>query len=109
MLQDNLTKNDLGLEEFIERRVHQSNYSAEYADAGVAIIDMSSDELLAAVIEMAARVEGTFVESPEQKQMQAKLKHVLNTHPKLQPTPDYYPIRSEFASCFLSRYPNFLE
>ena len=109
MFRDNLTKNVLGLEELIERRVHQSSYSAEYADAGVAISDMSSDELLAAVIEMAARVEGTFVETPEQKQMQAKLKHFLSTHPKLQPTPNYYPIRVEFASSFLSRYPNFLE
>jgi putative glycosyltransferase (TIGR04372 family) len=109
MLQDNLTKNDLGLEEFIERRVHQSTYSAEYADAGVAISDMSSDDLVDAVIEMAARVEGTFVETPEQKQMQTKLKHILSTHPKLQPTPNYYPIRAEFASCFLSRHPNFLD
>ena len=71
--------------------------------------DLSSDELVEAVTEMAQRVEGTFVETPEQKEMQAKLKHVLSTHPKLQPTPNYYPIRAEFASCFLSRYPNFLD
>ena len=70
---------------------------------------MGSDELVAAVTEMAARVEGTFVETPEQKQMQAKFKQIFSTHPKLQPTPNYYPIRAEFASCFLSNYPNFLD
>ena len=75
---------------------------------GVEIRDMSSEELVEAVTEMAQRVEGTFVETSEQKVMQAKLKHILSTHPKLQPSPNHYPIRAQFASCFLSRYPNFL-
>ena len=73
------------------------------------IRDLSSEELVEAVTEMAQRVEGTFIETPEQKEMQAKLKHILSTHPKLQPSPNYYPIRAQFASCFLSRYPNFLD
>ena len=76
---------------------------------GLKIRDLSSEELLDAMREMVQRVEGTFVETPEQKKMQAKAKHILSTHPKLQPTPNYYPIRAEFASCFLSRYPNFLD
>ncbi len=85
-------------------------YSTQaYKDAGVEIRDLSSDELVEAVTEMAQRVEGTFVETPEQKEMQAKLKYILSTHPKLQPSPNYYPIRAQFASCFLSRYPNFLD
>ena len=54
---------------------------------------------------MMTLAEGT----PEQKEMHAKLKHILSTHPKLQPSPNYYPIRAQFASCFLSRYPNFLD
>jgi hypothetical protein len=70
---------------------------------------LSSEELVEAVTEMAQRVEGTFVETPEQKEMQAKLKRILSTHPQLQPSPNYYPIRAQFASCFLSRYPNFLD
>ena len=109
ILQDNLTKDDLRLDEIIERNIHGSGYSAEYTGAGSALRDMNSDELVEAVTEMVARVEGTFVETPEQKQIQAKLKHVLSTHPTLQPMPNYYPIRAEFASCFLSNYPNFLD
>ena len=80
-----------------------------YSEAGVVIRDLSSEELVEAVTEMAQRVEGTFVETPEQKEMQAKLKRILSTHPQLQPSPNYYPIRAQFASCFLSRYPNFLD
>ncbi len=87
---------------FNERHVNLSTL-------GVGIRDLTSEELVEAVTEMAQRVEGTFVETPEQKEMQAKLKHILSTHPKLQPSPNYYPIRAQFASCFLSRYPNFLD
>ena len=99
----------LSLTELIQKNIATLFNSAAYADAGVEIRDLSSEELVEAVTEMAQRVEGTFVETPEQKEMQAKLKHILSTHPKLQPTPNYYPIRAEFASCFLSRYPNFLD
>jgi len=109
LLVDQITLTAQSLKELIQKDLITSQYSAAYADAGVEIRDLSSEELVEAVTEMAQRVEGTFVETPEQKDMQAKLKHILSTHPKLQPTPNYYPIRAEFASCFLSRYPNFLE
>ena len=99
----------LSLTELIQREIATPHNSAAYADAGVEIRDLNSEELVEAVTEMAQRVEGTFVETPEQKEMQAKLRHILSTHPKLQPTPNYYPIRAQFASCFLSRYPNFLD
>ncbi|CAB4755233.1 unannotated protein [freshwater metagenome] len=109
ILQDDSTKNNLVLDEIIERNVIGSLFSAEYSDAGVTIRDMSSDELVVAVAEMAARVEGTFMEKPEQKQMQEKIRHIFSTHPKLQPTPNCFPVRAKFASCFYSHYPNFLD
>ena len=93
----------------MKRGVSESCTSQAYEEAGLMIRDLSSEELVEAVTEMAQRVEGTFVEKPEQKEMQAKLKRILSTHPKLQPSPNYYPIRAQFASCFLSRYPNFLD
>ena len=109
LLRDPKLLKPLSLIDLIEKKLATPLNSAAYADAGVDIRDLSSEELVEAVTEMAQRVEGTFVETPEQKEMQAKLKHILSTHPKLQPTPNYYPIRAEFASCFLSRYPNFLD
>jgi len=106
---DKKTKHVLSLEEIIRRNIQTSHETHHYANADVELRDLNSTELVFAVTEMASRVEGTFVETPEQKLMQEKLKHVLSTNPKLQPTPDYYPIRYEFASCFLSSYPNFLD
>ena len=99
----------LTLNEMIHRNIAKDINMDNLNDAGVTVRDLSSEELVEAVTEMAQRVEGTFVETPEQKEMQAKLKHILSTHPKLQPSPNYYPIRAQFASCFLSRYPNFLD
>jgi putative glycosyltransferase (TIGR04372 family) len=102
-------KSCLSLEGSIDHEVIDQYTSQTYQDAGVEIRDLSSEELVEAVTEMAQRVEGTFVETSEQEEMQAKLKHILSTHPKLQPSPNYHPIRAQFASCFLSRYPNFLD
>jgi putative glycosyltransferase (TIGR04372 family) len=101
--------NQFTLEEIIKNKVHQICNTVEYAERGITIRDMSSEELVEAFAEMAARVEGTYVETPEQKQMQAKINHILSNHPKLQPTPNHFPIRAKFASCFLSSYPNFLD
>jgi putative glycosyltransferase (TIGR04372 family) len=101
--------NQLTLEEIVKNEVHQISKTVEYAERGVVIRDMRSEELVEAVTEMAARVEGTFIETLEQKQMQAKFNHILSNHPKLQPTPNHFPIRAKFASCFLSNYPNFLD
>ena len=109
ILQDNSTKKDLGLAEIIDLNIQSAGMTADFSNAGVTLRNMSSEELVEAVTEMATRVEGTFIETPEQKQMKAKLKHIFSTHPKLQPTPNYYPIRAEFVSCFLSNYPNFLD
>ena len=109
ILLDNRTNGLLKLDDLIKREISNALNSQAYKDAGVIIRDLSSEELVEAVTEMVARVEGTFVETPEQKEMQAKLRHVLSTHPKLQPSPNFYPVRAQFASCFLSRYPNFLD
>ena len=99
----------LSLTQIIDRNIAHQSDTQGYKDAGVVHRDLSSEELVEAVTEMVQRFEGTFVETPGQKEMQAKLKHILSTHPKLQPSPNYYPIRGQFASCFLSRYPNFLD
>jgi putative glycosyltransferase (TIGR04372 family) len=109
ILLDSQTECNLSLNALIDREIADQFTSKAYEDLEVAIRDLSSEELVEAVTEMAQRVEGTFVETPEQREMQAKLKHILSTHPKLQPSPNYYPIRAQFASCFLSRYPNFLD
>ena len=109
VLSKNATEINMSVKDLFEFGLAASWGTEMFMDAGVTIRDMSSEELVEAVTEMAQRVEGTFVETQEQKEMQAKLKHILSTHPKLQPSPNYYPIRAEFASCFLSHHPHFLD
>ena len=109
VLSKNATEINMSVKDLFEFGLAAPLGTEMYMDAGVEIKDMSSEELVEAVTEMAQRVEGTFVETQEQKEMQAKLKHILSTHPKLQPSPNYYPIRAEFASCFLSHHPHFLD
>jgi len=106
---DQTSQSPINLKEIIERDIQSSHNFFDYQTLGLKIKDLSSTELVEAVIEMAQRVEGAFVETPEQKEMQAKLKHILSTHPKLQPTPNYYPVRAQFASCFLKNNPHFLD
>ena len=89
ILQDRLTKNDLGLDEIMKRDIERKHETHYYDSAGVECREMNSRELVQAVTEMAARVEGNLAETPEQKQMQAKLRHIFSTHPKLQPTHNY--------------------
>jgi putative glycosyltransferase (TIGR04372 family) len=109
ILVDHKTSSPLSLNKILKRNSADQYHHQAYIDEELEIRDLSSEELVEAVTEMAQRVEGTFIETPEQREMQAKLKHILSTHPKLQPSPNYYPIRAQFASCFLSRYPNFLD
>jgi putative glycosyltransferase (TIGR04372 family) len=109
IIKNKKTNEILNLNEIINQNIQTSHETQEYFAADVELQNLTSNELITAVTEMAQRVEGIFVETPEQKEMQAKLKHILSTHPKLQPSPNYYPIRAQFASCFLSRYPNFLD
>jgi putative glycosyltransferase (TIGR04372 family) len=99
----------LNINDALNRGLANQSNPYEFQKNGVGVVDLTSDELLAATAEMSARIEGTFVETPEQKQMQAQLKQLLSTHPTLQPAPNYYPIRAEFVSCFLSKYRNYLD
>ena len=109
LIKDANSEKVLSLSEILERDAFSLVQNSQFTKLGLVSQALSSEELVDAVTEMAQRVEGTFVETPEQKEMQAKAKHILSTHPKLQPTPNYYPIRAQLASCFLSRYPNFLK
>ena len=99
----------LSLNEMCSQDLHSQSNTNLFIENGIEIVDLTSSELVTAVSEMAARVEGRFNPTEQQKSMQEKLRRELRTNPKIQPSPDHYPIRAEFASCFLENYPNFLE
>jgi putative glycosyltransferase (TIGR04372 family) len=108
ILRDIKSGSTLGISELIERNIQSALRTKSYESAGVEIINLSEEEIVDAVIEMAQRVEGTFVETEFQSAIQDKLRHILSVHPRLKPSPGFYPIRATYASCFLNRYPNFL-
>lgn len=65
---------------------------------------MYSQELVK-ITEMAARIEGIFNGTLDQKQMRANLNHTLRSHTTPQQALSNYPIRAKFAPAYLSRYP----
>ena len=89
----------------LSEKINQKKYSLQ--EFGLEVRDMTSEELVEAVNEMAQRVEGRFFETPEQREMQTKLKRILGEHPKLQPSSTPYPIKTQFASCLLNHHPSF--
>jgi len=103
------SQNILNLSQIVEQELLTRHDGHEYAKSGIELRNMSSEELVEAVTEMAARVEGRFVPTEKQKSMQEKLRDELMNNPKVQPSPGYYPVRAEYASCFLEKYPNFLD
>lgn len=109
VLMDETTGISLNLNQIVDRGVATSYQTHEYAKAGIQIRELDSEELVEAVTEMAARVEGVYVETPEQSKMNAKLRQILTTNSKLQPSPNFFPIRAHFGSSFLTRYKNYLD
>ena len=109
VLLDTNTRRELTLKDIDDRGGLQFSLTKQYDEAGISIRDMNPKELVQAVTEMAARVEGKFIPTEQQKSIQEKLRHELMNNPKVQPSPGFYPIRAEFAACFLSNYPNFLD
>jgi len=109
VLIDKATGISLNLNQIIDRGVATCYQTHEYANAGIEIRELNSEELVEAVTEMAARVEGVYIETSEQTKMHAKLRQILTTSSKLQPSPNLFPIRAHWGSSFLTRHKNYLD
>lgn len=109
VLIDETTGITLSLNEVIDRGVATSYQTQEYAKAGIQIRELNKQELVEAVTEMAARVEGKYVENSGESKLNEKLSKILTTHSKLQPSPNFFPIRAHFGLSFLARYQNYLD
>ena len=86
-------------------KTNQKKHSLE--EFGIEVRDMTPGQIVDAVAEMVKRVNKTFIETPEQKKLQVKLMQILNAYLKIHDSPNPNPIRAQFASCFLSQYPDF--
>lgn len=111
MFFDKKYERPLSLSETIE--LHLSGKTNEkYFDLeefGIEIRDMSSNELVEVVREMVQRVDGSFVETAEQRTAHLKINNILENHPLLNTSQMQRSVKSQFASSFLARYPNFCE
>ena len=99
----------LTLNQIIERSLRDAHAQSSYTDAGVEIVDLTPGEIVSAITEMAMRVEGRFVPTLDEIERDQKVKEIFRTRPGLQGPLMREDIRGEFAACFLSKYPNWLE
>ena len=99
----------LSMKELCNRDLLFTNHILEFESQGCKFEDLSSEDLIKAVTEMVARVEGRFFPTDQERLLQEKLNSELTNNSCIQPTPSYFPVRAEYAACFLSKYPEFLD
>ena len=99
----------LSLREIAKRglasEINRSNFEAQKT----VVEDLSHQEITDAVSEMLARTSGNFSPSAEEQRLHSKVQQIFNKELNLQGEFNRGHLRGEFASCFLSRYPNFLD
>ena len=71
--------------------------------------DLTSIEILTSVLEMESRVNNSYLPSDLQIQLRDRSRKIFETDPYLQGPLNSGVMRGEFASCFLEKYPNFLD
>jgi putative glycosyltransferase (TIGR04372 family) len=106
---DTRTQKLLSFNEIVERGIENEVHAPEIEASGTMIEDLRPHEITEAVKEMAARFEGRFTHSRETKTRNIQVISFLSARSKLQSQSYSGEVRGEFASCFLSRYPNFLD
>lgn len=99
----------LSIKELCDRDLLCASHVLQFENQGYKFEDLSSEDLVKAVTEMVARVEGQFVPTDQESLLQEKLNWELNNNSCIQPTAGYIPVRAEYAACFLSKYPEFLD
>ncbi len=106
---DTKTQKLLSLSEIVERGIENEVHAPEIEASGTMIEDLRPDEIAEAVIEMAVRFDGNFTHSYETKTRNVQVKSYLSSYSNLRLKSCRGEVRGEFTSCFLSRYPNFLD
>ena len=70
------TKRFLSFREQIESRIEAFDRTAQYATAGIKLIDNTSDEILALAKELNERLDGTWVVPEEDEQLQKQFRAI---------------------------------
>jgi putative glycosyltransferase (TIGR04372 family) len=91
----------LSLREQIETGLVYALHSHKYNDAGVEIVNNTSEEILAAVMEYDAWQQGTLTEHPEDRELQERFWRILEEWPAF--ARYHGVIRAQVSHCFLQK------
>jgi putative glycosyltransferase (TIGR04372 family) len=97
--------NFLTLEEHLE---HGYNYTKDYEEAGIDVIDLTSDEITLVVQECWARLEDTFMETDDDTNQQNQFWKTMRESTLFKKQHDFIHPKARLASTFLRNNPNFL-
>ena len=97
----------LNFKEILSTKINNFASTKEYEDAKIQVIDNTPEEILDAALEMEMRLNKTWVESPEDQELQRKFWH-------LYPTNTHYHYRGEehqslIGAAFLRKYRHLLD
>jgi putative glycosyltransferase (TIGR04372 family) len=99
----------LSFREIAKRGLASEVSRSRFEQQQTVVEDLSEQEILDAVAEMLSRINGDYVPSVNDKDRGAKVLDIFRTETSLQGEFNRGYLRGEFASCFLSRYSQFLD
>jgi len=97
--------NSLTLEEYLE---HGYSYTKEYEEAGIDVIDLTSDEITLVVQECWTRLEGAFMETDNDTNQQNQFWKKMRQSTLFRSYHGFIHPKARLASTFLRSNPNFL-
>lgn len=97
------TGRDLTFGEILESGAGMYLYTEEYATAGLDVVENTAEEITAAVIEMDQRIDGTWVDTPDDDDRQARFWSLFDLYSRRPVS------RSRIATSFLRLHPELLQ
>ena len=107
--QDIESQKFLSLREIAKRGIASEVEIESFIKTKTIVNDLTSIEILTSVSEMESRVNNSYLPSDLQIQLRDRSRKIFETDPYLQGPLNSGVMRGEFASCFLEKYPNFLD
>lgn len=99
----------LSLKEIAKRGLANEVKRSRFEQQQTVVEDLSEQEIIDAVEEMLTRTNGNYVPSVKDQYLSARVLDIFRTETSLQGDFNRGILRGEFASCFLNRYPQFLD
>ena len=99
----------LTLSQIAERGIANEVRSPAIDASETVIEDLSAESIRDAVLEMTNRLKTTMSPSHVDELRKNRIIEIFRKHQLMQVTQNQGDLRGQFASCFLSRYPNFLD